>query len=395
MAVTIVKPQQESALRVIQEQIQEAIHAPKCHGCGCLHKTVESIAQTPAGQNELSRIVERARSVFRTKEYDCLGCSVCYPANAANAFVEAFPETGAALDLCPTEIPAVRSGWPPLPGDYHVVRYGAPVAVCTLNSESLAAGLSQRAPDGLSIAGTLHTENLGIERIIRNTLANPNIRFLVVCGEDTRQAVGHLPGQSLESLFRNGIDKSGRIIAAKGRRPVLKNVSLEQIRAFRSQVELISMIGEEREALILDQVENCRRRDPGPVEHAIIEHEVEVIQAVEPLRLTLDEAGYLVVYPDRKRSILAVEHYTNAGLLDCVIEGLTPAAVYSTVIERGLVTRLDHAAYLGRELARVEESLKTGRPYVQDRAPGRTLGRSAPTSCTCGDAKPEVRTCEE
>lgn len=155
------------------------------------------------------------------------------------------------------------------------------------------------------------------------------------------------------------------------------------------------MIGVEREAWILDQVENCRRRDPGPVEHAIIEHEVDVIQAAEPLRLTLDEAGYFVVYPDRKRSILTVEHYTNAGVLDCVIEGRTPPAVYSTVIDRGLVTRLDHAAYLGRELARAEESLKTGKPYVQDRAPGRTFERSAPASCTCPDASPEVKTCEE
>lgn len=370
MADTIVMPQREWALRLVQEQIQEAIDAPKCHRCGCLHKTVESIARTPAGQNELARIVERARSVFRTKEYDCLGCSVCYPANAANAFAEPFPETAAALDLCPTEAPAVRSGWPPLPGDYHVVRYVAPVAVCTLNSESLAARLAQRAPDGLSIAGCLHTENLGIERVIRNTLANPNIRFLIVCGEDTRQAVGHLPGQSLESLFRNGIDNSGRIIGAKGRRPVLKNVSQEQVRALRSQVELVSMIGVEGEASILDQVDKCRRRDPGRIAQATFEHEVEVIQAAEPLGLTLDEAGYFVIYPDRKRSILTVEHYTNAGTFDCVIEGRTPSAIYSTVIERGLVTRLDHAAYLGCELARAEESLKTGRPYVQDRAPG-------------------------
>jgi len=38
--------------------------------------------------------------------------------------------------------------------------------------------------------------------------------------------------------------------------------------------------------------------------------------------------------------------------LDCVIEGTTPASLYATAIDRGFVTRLDHAAYLGRELAR-------------------------------------------
>lgn len=260
--VNTLTPQQESALRVVQEQIQEAIDAPRCHGCGCLHKTIESIAQTPAGRDELLGIVERARSVFQAKKYDCLGCSVCYPAVAANAFTEAFL-AGAAMDLCPTERPAQRSGWPPFPGDYHVLRYRAPVAVCTLNTESLASGLSQRAPEGLAIAGTLHTENLGIERIIRNTLANPNIRFPIVCGEDTRQAVGHPAGQSLEALFQNRIDESGRIIGAKGRRPFLKNVSPEQVRAFAGQVDLVSMIGEEHEAPILNQVANCRRHDPA------------------------------------------------------------------------------------------------------------------------------------
>jgi tetrahydromethanopterin S-methyltransferase subunit A len=55
----------------------------------------------------------------------------------------------------------------------------------------------------------MHTENLGIERVIRNVLANRSIRFLVLCGEDTQQAIGHLPGQSLASLFRGGLDERG------------------------------------------------------------------------------------------------------------------------------------------------------------------------------------------
>ena len=56
--------------------------------------------------------------------------------------------------------------------------------------------LANRKPEGLAIVGTMHTENLGIERVIKNVLANPHIRFLLLCGEDTQQAVGHLPGQS-------------------------------------------------------------------------------------------------------------------------------------------------------------------------------------------------------
>lgn len=112
----------ESALRVIQEQITEAVHAPKCHRCGCLQKTVEALSNTDAGQNELAPILEEAKSVLVPIEYDCLGCPVCYPAIAANAFAEEHPEVAAGLDLCPTEAPDERLGWPPLPGDYFVLR---------------------------------------------------------------------------------------------------------------------------------------------------------------------------------------------------------------------------------------------------------------------------------
>jgi tetrahydromethanopterin S-methyltransferase subunit A len=184
------------AFQVIREQLTAAIEAPKCHGCGCFQQTVAAL--TPLGQADIAPLLHAARAVFQPKQYDCLGCPVCYPAIAANAFTEAFPEAGSGLDLCPTEVPAERQGWPPLPGDYHVLKYRAPVAVCTLNDAALAERLKSRAPEGLAIVGTLHTENLGIERLITNTLANPHVRFLLVCGDDTRQAIGHLPGQSLQ-----------------------------------------------------------------------------------------------------------------------------------------------------------------------------------------------------
>jgi tetrahydromethanopterin S-methyltransferase subunit A len=55
-----------------------------------------------------------------------------------------------------------------------------------------------------------------------------------------------------------------------------------------------------------------------------------------------------------------------------------------TAIERNLISRLDHAAYLGRELARAEYALSSGEPYVQDAAP------EAPPAPTCGCASLEL-----
>lgn len=73
-----------------------------------------------------------------------------------------------------------------------------------------------------------------------------------------------MPGQSLESLFANGLDEHLRIIGAKGKGPFLKNVATEQLQAFREQVELISMIGEIDEQPVVDAVVSCASRNPGP-----------------------------------------------------------------------------------------------------------------------------------
>jgi tetrahydromethanopterin S-methyltransferase subunit A len=358
--------EREAAFKIVSNQLAEAVAAPKCHKCGCLHKTVEALSRTDTGKNELSPILAEARSVIVPKQYDCLGCPVCYPAIAANAFVEANPDVGAGLDLCPSEEPEQRAGWPPLPGDFYVVRYGAPVAVCTLNSEALAVSLANRKPEGLAIVGTMHTENLGIERVIKNVLPNPHIRFLLLCGEDTQQAVGHLPGQSLECLFGNGIDDRGRINGACGRRPVLKNVSREEVGAFLNQVGLVSLIGEQSEEVLINRIRAASECNPGPYTNAFAETAVKPIHATDPTRLTLDKAGYFVIYPERRTKSLVVEHYTNQGVLDCMMEGNSTGALYAEAIKRNLVTRLDHAAYLGRELARAEQSLAQGTKFTQD-----------------------------
>ena len=385
-----IKEPQASVLRVITEQISNAIEAPKCHPCGCFHKTVEALANTSCGQRDIAPLISQARAILQTKQYDCLGCPVCYPAIAANALAEAYPEAGAGLDFCPTEEQEERLGWPPLPGDYTVIRYGAPVAVCALNSEPLVRDLAESKPDGLAIVGTLRTENLGIERVIKNTLTNPHIRFLLLCGEDTRQAVGHLPGQSFESLFRSSLDERGRIIGARGKRPVLKNVNREEVEAFTQQVELVAMIGEENPDRVGARIRACAERNPGTYPYPFKAVPIERVEVAEPKPLMLDRAGYFVVYPDHRPKHLVVEHYTNQGLLTCVLEGSSTGALYGEAIERQLLTRLDHAAYLGRELARAERSLQDGTPFVQDAAPGElaapksTSGTASSCACTPG-----------
>lgn len=359
------------AIKVVENQLEAAVAAKKCHACGCLASTLEALGAATEVLPELGPMLAAAECVLVPQKYECLGCQVCFPAAAANALAEAYPGILSQGALCPTDAPEEHHGWPPLPGDYAVLRYGASVAVCTLNSDALAKELAELAPDGLAIVGTMHTENLGVERVIRNVLANPNIRWLLLCGEDTRQLVGHLPGQSMESLCTNGIDESLRIIGAKGKRPYLKNISREHIEAFKRQVELVSMIGNGDDSLISQAIIDRHRQGVPPFEHLVADIAVETVISREPQFYKSDPAGFLLVYPDYRAKKLVAEHYTNAGQLDVVVEGATPTAVYSEVVKRGLLSQFDHAAYLGRELANAAHSLQTGQPYVQDRAPGK------------------------
>jgi tetrahydromethanopterin S-methyltransferase subunit A len=86
--------------------------------------------------------------------------------------------------------------------------------------------------------------------------------------------------------------------------------------------------------------------------------------------LKLDRAGFFIILRQQQRGLIVCEHYENSGRLAHVIEGRSAALIASSAVERGLVTRLDHAAYLGRELAKAELALKTGADYEQDAALG-------------------------
>jgi tetrahydromethanopterin S-methyltransferase subunit A len=363
------------------ENLGLAAAATKCAACGCLAGSLETIAAAagPDAGGGLTEALAAARAHVVPTRYDCLGCDVCWPAVALNAIADANGADGAAA-ACPTEPAAPRDGWPPLPGAYRVLRHRAPVAVCTLDDDAILEAVAADAGPEIAIVGSLRTENLGIERLITNVVSNPHIRFLVLAGADARQRVGHLPGESLLALGANGLDARGRIVGAPGKRPVLRNVSAEVVEHFRATVELVDRIGEHDPLVVLGVAAECARRDPGPADPLPIVPSVPVDRGRMPARTVPDPAGYFVVYADASRSALALEHYRNDGLLDRVVEGATGAELYMAAIEDGLVSRLDHAAYLGRELARAEIALARGEPYVQDGAP-----EAAPTApCSCG-----------
>jgi len=147
--------------------------------------------------------------------------------------------------------PTIRKVKPPPdypPEDGHYLRgndYSPAAVVILLHTfydkipEYLERLASVAIESGAALAGMLQTENVGIEKIICNVVANPNIRYLIVCGVESS---GHQPGQALSSLMRNGIDERRNIIRAEGPTPYLYNVPLESVERFRKQVALLDLI---------------------------------------------------------------------------------------------------------------------------------------------------------
>lgn len=124
--------------------------------------------------------------------------------------------------------------WPPLRGEYRVGDPKSRVAVLTLASR-MDSDLV-----GAAIVGSCKTENLGVEKVVANIISNPNIRFLIVCGSESR---GHLPGDAILALHRGGLDGDGRISGARGAIPFIENLSHQAVARFQRQVELIDRIG--------------------------------------------------------------------------------------------------------------------------------------------------------
>ena len=111
---------------------------------------------------------------------------------------------------------------------------------------------------GAALSGTLQTANIGIEKIICNIVANPNIRFLVLGGPESE---GHKTGNAIKALFQNGVDDKKRIIGTTGLSAVLYNVPVEFIQRFRAQLTLVDCQFQ-TESVIRKAVWSCYQESP-------------------------------------------------------------------------------------------------------------------------------------
>jgi tetrahydromethanopterin S-methyltransferase subunit A len=148
------------------------------------------------------------------------------------------------------------SGWPLVKGDFHSGDANSPVAVITMGSHLDEQGICDA---GAALCGSCKTENLGLEKVIANVIANPNIRFALLVGTEVK---GHLSGQTLSALHKGGI-KEGRVVGAEGAIPFIENLNDAAIKRFQEQVEIVNIMESEDLNVIKAKINELKGKDPG------------------------------------------------------------------------------------------------------------------------------------
>ena len=96
---------------------------------------------------------------------------------------------------------------------------------------------------------------------------------------------------------------------------------------------------------------------------------VEEVRQEKPMKFVRDKAGSFkinVEYGTTVQDSRIIATHFKKNKADLMITGHTAKEVYEEIISKELVTRMEHAAYLGSELQKAEIAMLTGKDYVQD-----------------------------
>ncbi|MBI4149991.1 hypothetical protein HY488_01155 [Candidatus Woesearchaeota archaeon] len=79
-----------------------------------------------------------------------------------------------------------------------------------------------------------------------------------------------------------------------------------------------------------------------------------------------DPVGYFTIKPFYKEKKIACRFYTNDHKRKYLIYGDRARDIYNTIVRMGLISRFEHAAYLGKELMKAEIAVKNNLHFNQD-----------------------------
>ncbi|MBI2578751.1 MAG: DUF4346 domain-containing protein [Candidatus Aenigmarchaeota archaeon] len=114
--------------------------------------------------------------------------------------------------------------------------------------------------------GNLYTVQ-GINPMLKNILANPGIRKIILCGADLTKS-----GEALINFIRHGIDENRKIVGSSGF--IDDNIPDGLIEKLRSNIEILDLRGKENEI-----IEALKDEEPAPFMEPVIISEVDTIIA--------------------------------------------------------------------------------------------------------------------
>ena len=111
--------------------------------------------------------------------------------------------------------------------------------------------------------------------------------------------------------------------------------------------------------LNLIQLKDAYNKEDAPVDTSNLKY----IKAVADGKFIPDRKGSfkIIVEDDVIKAILYQNYEATA-----VIYGTTARAMYEEILRRDLISRMEHASYLGMELEKAEIALKLNKKYIQD-----------------------------
>jgi len=108
-------------------------------------------------------------------------------------------------------------------------------------------------------------------------------------------------------------------------------------------------------------------KEPRPIDVDIVGERKPIVIDVVPdysSKPDIDPMGLFRIRVDRYSKRIEMLYMGRKGLL--LLRSSNPKALLYEVIKRGLVSRPQHLAYLGYELAKAEIALRLGKSYIQD-----------------------------
>jgi tetrahydromethanopterin S-methyltransferase subunit A len=255
--------------------------------------------------------------------------------------------------------------WPFSPGKYQIVDPGGPVVIVLPGDELLAMDLADLSANGICLICRSCQSARDVRNLLNNIAANMAIHYVLVAGDEENRL------DAVEALAN---------LLAPADRPVETTTMTDQIRAklrpgelesLAKQVRHVDMVGCTEVDRILTKVNelvstsgrpNTGFRAPGAPSSNGVER-VIAARGISP-EFDPDKAGRYGISASGGK--ITVEHRNAKNEVLRVVEGSSARDLCLTLIRNGWVSKLDHAAYLGRELTRAEIAMRDGEPYSQD-----------------------------